>query len=99
MARNWLNFTEMSGDHIVEQHVHNLDLAIWFLGRLPVTAGGFGGRARRETGNMFDFFSVDYDFGDDVHIHSQCRQITGTYGRAWANFSPAPKASATAAEN
>lgn len=86
MARNWLNFNEMSGDHIVEQHVHNLDVAVWFLGRLPVSAVGFGGRARRETGNMFDFFSVDYDFGDDVHIHSQCRQITGTYGRVGEIF-------------
>ncbi|MBN8459085.1 MAG: Gfo/Idh/MocA family oxidoreductase [Verrucomicrobia bacterium] len=79
MARNWLNFTEMSGDHIVEQHVHNLDVAVWFLGKLPVSAIGFGGRARRETGNMFDFFSIDLDFGDGVHIHSQCRQISGTY--------------------
>lgn len=79
LTRNWLNFSEMSGDHIVEQHVHNLDVAVWFLGRLPVSALGFGGRARRKTGNMFDFFSVDFDFGDDVHIHSQCRQISGTY--------------------
>ena len=79
MTRNWLNFTELSGDHIVEQHVHNLDVAVWFLGRLPIAAVGFGGRARRETGNMFDFFSIDYDFGDDVHIHSQCRQLAGTY--------------------
>lgn len=86
LARNWLNFTEMSGDHIVEQHVHNLDVAVWFLGRLPTTAVGFGGRARRQTGNMFDFFSVDYDFGDDVHIHSQCRQITGAYGRVGELF-------------
>jgi predicted dehydrogenase len=81
MARNWLNFTETSGDHIVEQHVHNLDVAVWFIGRLPVTALGFGGRARRETGNMFDFFSIDYDFGDGVHIHSQCRQLQGAYAR------------------
>lgn len=86
LTRNWLNFTELSGDHIVEQHIHNLDVAVWFLGRLPVTALGFGGRARRQTGNMFDFFSVDYDFGDDVHIHSQCRQITGTYGRVGELF-------------
>lgn len=86
MARNWLNFCETSGDHIVEQHVHNLDVACWFLGRLPVTALGFGGRARRETGNMFDFFSVDYDFGEGVHIHSQCRQIAGTYGRVGEIF-------------
>jgi len=86
MTRNWLNFTELSGDHIVEQHVHNLDVAVWFLGRLPVSAVGFGGRARRETGNMFDFFSVDYDFGDDVHIHSQCRQLKGAYGRVGESF-------------
>ncbi len=81
MTRNWVNFTELSGDHIVEQHIHNLDVAVWFLGRLPVSAVGMGGRARRETGNMFDFFSIDYDFGDDVHIHSQCRQLSGAYGR------------------
>ena len=86
MARNWLNFTEMSGDHIVEQHVHNLDVAVWFLGKLPVSALGFGGRARRETGNMFDFFSVDLDFGDGVHIHSQCRQLSGTYGNVGEMF-------------
>jgi predicted dehydrogenase len=86
ITRNWLNFNELSGDHIVEQHVHNLDVAVWFLGRLPLSAVGFGGRARRETGNMFDFFSVDYDFGDDVHIHSQCRQITGAYGRVGETF-------------
>jgi len=86
MTRNWLNFTELSGDHIVEQHVHNLDVAIWFLGRVPVSALGFGGRARRVTGNMFDFFSVDLDFGDNVHIHSQCRQLAGAYGRVGEMF-------------
>jgi predicted dehydrogenase len=89
MARNWLNFTELSGDHIVEQHVHNIDVAIWFLGKLPVSALGFGGRARRQTGNMFDFFSVNLDFGDDVHIHSQCRQISGTYSRVGEVFTGA----------
>jgi predicted dehydrogenase len=89
MNRNWLNFTELSGDHIVEQHIHNVDVAIWFLGRPPVSALGFGGRARRETGNMFDFFSVDYDFGDGVRIHSQCRQITGTSGRVGEFFTGA----------
>lgn len=89
MARNWLNFTELSGDHIVEQHIHNLDVAVWFLGRLPVSAVGFGGRARRKTGNMFDFFSVDYDFGDDVHIHSQCRQLAGTHQHVGETFTGA----------
>jgi predicted dehydrogenase len=81
LVRNWLNFTEMSGDHIVEQHVHNIDVANWFIGRPPVQAIGFGGRARRKTGNQFDFFSVDFDYGDGCHIHSMCRQVNGCYSR------------------
>ena len=86
LARNWLNFTELSGDHICEQHVHNLDIANWFIGHTPQTFIGFGGRARRETGNQFDFFSVDMDYGDGVHIHSQCRQIAGCYSRVGESF-------------
>lgn len=86
LTRNWLNWTELSGDHICEQHVHNLDVANWFLGRTPVTAIGFGGRARRESGNQYDFFSVDLDYGDGVHIHSQCRQISGAYSRVGEFF-------------
>jgi predicted dehydrogenase len=80
MCRNWVNFTEMSGDHIVEQHVHNLDIMHWFLGGPPLAALGFGLRARRATGNQYDFFSVDYEYPEGVHIHSMCRQITGTDG-------------------
>ena len=80
MVRNWVSFTEMSGDHIVEQHVHNLDVANWFIGHPPLTALGFGGRARRKTGNQFDFFSIDFDYGNGCRIHSMCRQINGTDG-------------------
>jgi len=86
LARNWLNWSEMSGDHLGEQHVHNIDVANWYLGRTPVSAVGFGGRARRETGNNYDFFSLDLDYGDGVHIHSQCRQISGTYPRVGEFF-------------
>jgi myo-inositol 2-dehydrogenase/D-chiro-inositol 1-dehydrogenase len=81
LARNWLNWVELSGDHICEQHVHNLDVANWFIGHPPISAVGFGGRARRETGNQFDFFSIDLDYGNNVHIHSQCRQISGCFNR------------------
>ncbi|MCF7957857.1 MAG: Gfo/Idh/MocA family oxidoreductase [Phycisphaerae bacterium] len=81
LVRNWVNFTEMSGDHIVEQHVHNLDVANWFLDRYPKTALGFGDRVHRKTGNQYDFFSIDYDYGDGVNVHSMCRQINGTYPR------------------
>jgi predicted dehydrogenase len=80
MVRNWVSFTEMSGDHIVEQHVHNLDVANWYIGHPPKTALGFGGRARRKTGNQFDFFSIDLDYGDGCHIHSMCRQVNGCDG-------------------
>lgn len=80
MIRNWVSFTEMSGDHIVEQHVHNIDVANWYTGRTPTSALGFGGRARRKTGNQFDFFSIDFDYGDGCRIHSMCRQINGTDG-------------------
>lgn len=86
MTRNWTSFAEMSGDHIVEQHVHNLDVANWFIGHPPVSAIGFGGRARRKTGNQFDFFSVSYDYGDGCVIHSMCRQVNGTYGRVGESF-------------
>lgn len=79
LVHNWTSFSEMSGDHIVEQHVHNLDVANWFIGRPPQSAVGFGSRARRKTGNQFDFFSVDFNYGEDCHIHSMCRQISGCY--------------------
>jgi myo-inositol 2-dehydrogenase/D-chiro-inositol 1-dehydrogenase len=80
MCRNWVNFTELSGDHIVEQHVHNLDIMHWYMGGPPVSALGFGLRARRQTGNQYDFFSIDYEYPDGVHIHSMCRQISGCDG-------------------
>ena len=79
LVRNWTSFSEMSGDHIVEQHVHNLDVANWFIGHPPQSAVGFGGRARRKTGDQFDFFSLDLQYSDDCHIHSMCRQVNGTY--------------------
>jgi len=86
MIRNWVSFAEMSGDHIIEQHVHNIDVANWFIGHPPIRALGFGGRARRKTGNQFDFHSVQFDYADDLHIHSMCRQINGTYGRVSEHF-------------
>ena len=86
MVRNWYRFSQMSGDHIVEQHVHNLDVANWFIGRPPVMALGFGGRARRQGGNQYDFFSVDLDYGEDVIVHSMSRQIKECYTRVSEHF-------------
>lgn len=76
LCNNWLNFAELSGDHICEQHVHNIDVANWFIGRFPKTALAFGARTRRVSGNQYDFFSADLDYGDGVHIHSMCRQVS-----------------------
>lgn len=75
MIRNWNNYCWLSGDHILDQHVHNIDVINWFLGKTPESAIGFGGRARRLTGDQFDFFSIDFDFGGGLFSHSMCRQI------------------------
>ena len=75
MIRDWVNWTWLSGDHIVEQHVHNLDVANWFIGAHPVKALGFGSRQRRVTGDQYDNFSIDYIYEDGMHMHSTCRQI------------------------
>ena len=86
MVRNWYQYAELCGDHIVEQHVHNLDVANWFIGRPPQLALGFGMRARRELGNRYDFFSVDFEYGDDVTVHSMARQIPKCYNRNGEHF-------------
>ena len=77
MIRDWVDWCWLSGDHIVEQHVHNVDVISWFTGAHPVKAVGFGGRAHRVTGDQFDYFSVDYTFENGMHLHSMCRQIDG----------------------
>lgn len=75
MIRNWNNFCWLCGDHILDTHVHNIDVINWFLGKHPEKAIGYGGRARRLTGDQYDFFSVDFDYGTGVSSHSMCRQI------------------------
>ncbi|UCG27065.1 MAG: Gfo/Idh/MocA family oxidoreductase [Bacteroidales bacterium] len=75
MIRNWVNWTWLSGDHIVEQHVHNIDVINWFAGKHPVKAVAFGSRLRRITGDQYDNFSVDFIYDNDMHLHSMCRQI------------------------
>ncbi len=86
MVRNWVSFAEMSGDHIVEQHVHNIDVMNWYMGTHPISALGFGMRARRKTGNQYDFFSIDFEFPGGVHIHSMCRQINDTDGGVYEHL-------------
>jgi predicted dehydrogenase len=80
--RNWLYFTWLSGDHICEQHVHNLDVVNWaFKDAQPESVHGLGGRQFRtgpEYGNIFDHFGVEFFYPSDVRTISMCRQIEGT---------------------
>jgi myo-inositol 2-dehydrogenase / D-chiro-inositol 1-dehydrogenase len=75
MIRNWNNFCWLCGDHILDTHVHNIDVINWFIGKHPERAIGYGGRARRVTGDQYDFFSIDFDYGTGVSSHSMCREI------------------------
>jgi myo-inositol 2-dehydrogenase / D-chiro-inositol 1-dehydrogenase len=83
-CRNWLYFTWLSGDHIVEQHVHNIDVINWAFQSLPVKIMGMGGRQARtgpEFGNIFDHFAVEYEYPNGVRVMSMCRQTKGAAER------------------
>ena len=82
--RNWLYFTWLSGDHITEQHVHNIDVINWAFNKLPEQVHGLGGRQYRtgpEHGNIFDHFGVEFFYPGDVRTISMCRQIDGASHR------------------
>ncbi|MDD4778938.1 MAG: Gfo/Idh/MocA family oxidoreductase [Fermentimonas sp.] len=78
--RNWFNIKWLSGDHILDQGIHNIDVVTWFMGEMPLRAVGFGGRARRLTGDIFDFFSVDYYYNNNKRMLHTARQIDGCDG-------------------
>jgi len=75
---NWYNYTWLCGDHIVEQHVHNLDVMNWAFGTHPQSAVGMGYRTRTDPkfGHIYDFFAIDYKFPNGMHTLSMCRQIS-----------------------
>ena len=80
--RNWYFFTWLGGDHIVEQHIHNLDVCNWIMNGHPVEAQGMGGRQVRtgkEWGQIFDHHSVEYTYADGTKLRSECRQIPGCW--------------------
>jgi myo-inositol 2-dehydrogenase / D-chiro-inositol 1-dehydrogenase len=79
-CRNWYYYTWQSGDHIVEQHVHNLDVINWAMGAHPVMAMGMGGREVRvepEFGNIYDHFAVEFEYPNGARVLSMARQIAG----------------------
>ncbi len=83
--RNWNYFTWLSGDHYVEQHVHNLDIMNWVLGGHPLRAvaavGGRQVRTKDVHGHIFDHFAVEFEYPNGVRMFSQARQINGCDGK------------------
>ena len=82
--RNWLYFTWLSGDHICEQHVHNIDIGNWAMGGHPLRCWATGGRQVRtgpSFGHIFDHFAVEYEYSDGRTVHSYCRQIDNCENR------------------
>jgi myo-inositol 2-dehydrogenase / D-chiro-inositol 1-dehydrogenase len=85
-VRNWYYFTWLSGDHIVEQHVHDLDVCNWIAKGHPVEAEGMGGRQVRvgkDVGEIFDHHAVEFTYPDGLKLFSYCRQIPN----CWESFS------------
>ncbi len=82
--RNWLYFTWLSGDHIVEQHIHNIDVANWALQAHPVKAVGVGGRQVRvepSYGHIYDHFAIEFEYPNGARVLSMCRQMDGAATR------------------
>jgi myo-inositol 2-dehydrogenase/D-chiro-inositol 1-dehydrogenase len=84
---NWYHFLWVCGDHIVEQHVHNLDVCNWAMKAHPIRCDGTGSRTPQnpcrpagppeEVGHIFDNFSIDYEYPGGVHMYSSCRHLPG----------------------
>ena len=82
--RNWYYFNWLCGDHITEQHIHNLDVANWAKGSYPVSAQGQGGRQVRtgiDHGEIYDHHMVEYTYADGTKLLSQCRHQTNTWSQ------------------
>jgi len=84
--RNWYYFNWLCGDHIVEQHIHNLDVGNWLMDGHPVECNGMGGRQVRtgkEHGEIYDHHFCEYTYANGTKMFSQCRHIRG----CWNNVS------------
>jgi predicted dehydrogenase len=85
-VRNWYYFNWLSGDHIVEKHVHDIDVGNWIKQAHPVRANGMGGRQVRigkDYGEIFDHHAVEFEYADGARMFSFCRHIPG----CWNSFS------------
>lgn len=82
--RNWYYFNWLCGDHILEQHIHNIDVANWFIGEYPISAQGMGGRQVRtgkDHGEIYDHHFVEFTYPSGAVIASQCRHQPETMSR------------------
>ncbi len=82
--RNWYYFNWLCGDHITEQHIHNIDVINWFKGAYPIKAQGMGGRQVRkgkDHGEIYDHHYVEFHYADGSILNSQCRHIPGTMSK------------------
>jgi predicted dehydrogenase len=80
--RNWYYFNWLCGDHIVEQHIHNLDVCNWIMQGTPVEAQGVGGRQVRtgpDTGEIYDHHMVEFTYSNGVKMLSECRHVPQTW--------------------
>ncbi|MBA6152798.1 Gfo/Idh/MocA family protein [Gelidibacter maritimus] len=87
--RNWYYFNWLCGDHILEQHIHNIDIANWFIGEYPISAQGMGGRLVRngpDHGEIFDHHFVEFKYPSGAVISSQCRHQPGTWSKVGEDF-------------
>ena len=87
--RNWYYFNWLCGDHILEQHIHNIDVANWFVGGYPTEAQGMGGREVRngiDHGEIYDHHFVEFSYANGAVISSQCRHQPGCMNKVEENF-------------
>jgi myo-inositol 2-dehydrogenase / D-chiro-inositol 1-dehydrogenase len=80
--RNWYYYTWLSGDHICEQHIHNLDVCNWWKDSYPIRAEGMGGRQVRtdkKFGEIFDHHAVEFEYDDGTRLFSYCRHQPNTW--------------------
>ncbi|ARA92259.1 dehydrogenase [Rhodothermaceae bacterium RA] len=87
--RNWYYFNWLCGDHIVEQHIHNIDVANWVKQGHPIRAQGQGGREvrkGRDHGQIFDHHFVEFEYADGSRVLSQCRHIQGCWNLVSEGF-------------
>jgi predicted dehydrogenase len=82
---NWYHYIWLCGDHICEQHVHDLDVCNWIMGAHPVRCWGQGARQQlgNKSGEIWDNFAIEYEYGNGVRLFSYCGQIT----RKWSSVS------------